>query len=103
MSSFTSKFKSTPTFSFKSRTSRNHFPNSALTSSNKPEKFPSPCEYTPEKQPAKKSPEVNFPKAQRAEWNEVKNRKLAPGPGTHESISYITVHHIQHRMDLRNQ
>ena len=60
MSSSTSKYKSTTTFSFKGKTKCTPFTNKAITSTNDPSAFPSPQHYNPEKISLEKSPIAKF-------------------------------------------
>lgn len=63
MSAFTSKYKSTPTFTFKGKCKCNQIINLAITSYNDPAHLPSPQLYNPEKITLKKMPNVAFPKS----------------------------------------
>ena len=94
MSSLTSKFRSTPTFTFKSRTKCIYCFYTAITHNNTASVLPSPNQYHPEKQPTKNSPVIRFAQSKRTEWKDIKNRLWTPGPGSHEARSYITVNHV---------
>ena len=89
--SATSKYKSTPTYSFKGWNKGTLFASPGITDSNDLKNYPSPLHYNPEQaspSKMKNSPSIRFAKSQRKDWDPVRQ---GPGPGSHETISYITV------------
>lgn len=63
MSAFTSKYKSTPTFTFKGKSKCNAYTHLAVTTYNDPALLPSPQLYNPEKIASRKMPDIAFPKS----------------------------------------